>query len=1097
MERFPALTRTRLKQLAGDMKALIYPQLHPVKALLMAGSTDRISYDAAQKLNYKPVKLGQPLGPLWYSYWFHIETDFPAEWAGKRIDLLWNSLSEATLWLKGKPVQGLNFPYGERPDAVLTEKASVGQKLSFYVEMACNTSYGNWLEDKSPHAQPFSLERCEIALFDPVAWEMYLDFVVLQELQAELAGDNGPSEMAFEGELLFELNRFANEFDLNDKSTWTKAHKILKELYKRRNASTAHMVSAVGHGHLDTAWLWPIAETYRKCLRTWTNQLAIMDAYSDYKFAFSAAFHYQIIKESYPQVYQKVKEKAKGGQWLPVGGTWVEPDCNMPSGESLIRQFLFGQRFFVQEFGKRCREFFNPDVFGYSGQLPQIMKLAGIDYFLTSKLHENELNKPDNHTFIWQGIDGSEVLTHFPPLRFFTVPATVADMRGVLKRFRDHDRSARSIVLYGHGDGGGGPTKEMVERMRRYQDLQGLPKTEMSSPQEFFAAIDPLASTLPRQVGEIYFEYHRGTYTTQAWIKKANRRAEFLLHDLEFLSALAFKTQAIEYPQEELERLWKLLLVNQMHDILPGSSIGQVYEDARKDFAQIQVIGQQIKEEMIQVLINGDAQAGKTRVDAIHPYEAGTHASAPAISQPPVRANMSVTSTRRGTDRTRTGLRQLEITRNQPNKPGTKGSLEKAIEKKSDAANLIPINTTSFERHEVSTTPDGRLVIVNAPAYGIGEILQPEQLKSSKSDKLTAAATATESGNKIVLENSYLRAEFNKTGELTSLVEKNSKREVISGAGNRLQIFADKPAVYDAWQLELYHLETAKDCPAAHKYSIVSASINSKSHSYSHESKALRAEVKFEREIGEHSSMTQIVRLDAQSRRLEFHCQCEWHEDHKVLKVLFPVNVRAMDATYEIQFGAIERPTHFNTPYDLAKFEVCGHKWSDLSEHNFGVALLTESKYGFSTFANEMRITLLRAPKLPDNQADIGVHEFSYAIMPHTGSWQEAGVVAEAYKFNQPITWGQSMASPVVHSYFSLNDNNLVLDTIKKAEDSNALVLRLYESHGARGTARLQTSLPFSKAVFCNALEDEIGPVRIIDGQLELPYSHFRSYRLS
>ncbi len=311
MERFPALTRTRLKQLAGDMKALIYTATRPVDKLLMAGPTERIGYKEATELKYKPVKLGQPLGPQWSTFWFQIEAGIPKEWAGQRVDLLWNSLSEAQLWMDGKPLQGLNFPYGERPDAVLTKKAPAGEKISFYVEMACNTSYGIWLEPKSAHAEPFSLERCEIGLFDPLAWELYLDFVVLQELEVEMSTDSGPSDLPFAGELLFELNRFANAYDLTDKTTWTKAHKILKDLYKAHNPSVTHTSYAIGHGHLDTAWLWPIAETYRKCLRTWTNQLAIMDVYEDYKFACSAAFHYKIMKDRHPEYTKEPNKKPR------------------------------------------------------------------------------------------------------------------------------------------------------------------------------------------------------------------------------------------------------------------------------------------------------------------------------------------------------------------------------------------------------------------------------------------------------------------------------------------------------------------------------------------------------------------------------------------------------------------------------------------------------------------------------------------------------------------------------------------------------------------------------------------------------------------
>jgi len=1045
MERFPALTRARLKQLAGDMKALIYREVKPIDKLLMTGPiTDRINYDAAIKHTFKPVKLGHRLGPQWSTFWFQAEVAVPPEWAGERVDLLWDSQSEATLWINGKPCQGLNFPYGERPDAVLTQKASANEKFSFYVEMACNTYYGVWLEPKSPHAEPFSLERCEIGLFDPLAWEIYLDFVVLQELETELITDNGPSDLPFAGQLLFELNRFANEYDLTDRKTWAKAQKILKELYKCHNPSVTHTVFAAGHAHLDTAWLWPISETYRKCLRTWTNQLAIMDAYEDYKFACSAAFHYQIMKDRHPEIYKQAQKKAKAGQWIPVGGTWIEPDCNLPSGESLARQFIYGQRFFAKEFGKRCREFFNPDVFGYNGQLPQIMKLSSIDNFITVKLHENELNKPNYHTFFWQGIDGSQILTHFPPLRFFNVPATVNNMRDVLKRFRDHDRSQCSVVLYGHGDGGGGPTKEMIERLRRYKDLQGLPKTQMAAPQTFFDAISPIVDELPKQIGEIYFEYHRGTYTSQAWIKKANRKAEFLLHDIEFLASLGLKTKNAKYPEEELNRLWKLLLLNQMHDILPGSSIELVYKDAIKDFAEIESSGDKLKESALAVL------AGK------------------------------------------------------------------------------PINTTSFDRQEVCKTPRGKLVIANVPSYGVGEIIDYEQINDSQIHIKQAFIPPSVIGrnNKIILENAHLRATFNRSGDLVSLIEKHSGRETLTGPANHLQIFSDKPAVYDAWQLELYHLETVKDCEPAHTYSILSdlasnptsSSSTARSHlprqakspasktnienkSSKEKLSSLRAEIKFARKIGKDSAMTQTVRLDAGSRRLEFHCSVDWHEEHKVLKVLFPVNVQAMEATYEIQFGALQRPTHFNTPYDMAKFEACAHKWVDLSEHGFGVALLTESKYGYSVFGNEMRITLLRAPKLPDDKSDMGQHQFSYAIMPHTGTWQEAGVVAEAYKFNVPILFGKefekksgkdNISTYTPHSFFSINDPNLVIDTIKKAEDSQAIIVRFYECHGARGTAKLKTSLPFTYATFCNLLEDDLGTASIINGELEIPYMPFQ-----
>ncbi len=1006
MQRHPEYTQQRLKLLAERMRMLIYAEMRPVQKLLVSERCERISYADAQKLSYRPALIREQFGPFWATYWFQCEARVPTEWQGSRVDLHWESNSEATLWIGGRTAQGLNHeplaaervaPDG-RPDAVLVRSAHGGETVAFQVEMACNRMFGEGYLTSSEHSpRSFVLERCDIARFDPEAWQLYFDFWVLQQPAAEEAKD---LDKTWGGLLLEELNRFANVYRAEDRATWPAAATILKRLYEHRNASVVHELSAVGHAHIDTAWLWPIAETLRKCERTFSSQLAYMDDYPEDKFVCSQAQQYAWIKDRNPELYDRIRGKVAAGQWLPVGGTWIEPDCNIPSGESLCRQFLHGQRFFRQEFGVACSEFWNPDVFGYNGQLPQICRLAGIKWFLTDKLSWNRFNKPHHHTFVWEGIDGSELFTHFPPAQTYTAVVSVAQLRENARNYKDHDRSRESLLLFGHGDGGGGPTKAMLETLRRVRDLEGVPRTTIRTPTEFFERLERDNVDRARVVGELYFEYHRGTYTSQAATKRGNRTSEFLLHDIEFVAtAAAIENSDYEYPAEALDRLWKIVLLNQFHDILPGSSIGLVYEDAARDYARVQAEGGNLRDAALEALLGG------------HPTD------------------------------------------------------------------VVPVNTIGVARREVTQLPGGRLALVEAPAYGVGRIIANASFNPEPS-----ATANVSSDNGVVLENAHLRAALSRDGLLQSLIEKSTGREALAAPGNQLLLYIDEPNAWDAWDVDPQHNETESLCPPAGSCRVVDT------HS------PLRAEIVVERVIGKRSQLTQTVRLDAESRRLEFHCVCDWHEDHKMLKVAFPVNVRAMNATYEMQFGCVERPTHFNTSHDRARYEVPGHKWADLSEHGFGVALLSESKYGFSTFGNTMRMSLLRAPKHPDPQADMGRHEFAYAIMPHAGNWREAGVVAESLRFNAPLLFAPADAAhdAADRTFASVDDPNLLLDTIKWAEHCRAIVLRLYECHGARGVATLKLGFAARNARYCNLLEDDGEPADLADDTLRLPYTPFK-----
>jgi alpha-mannosidase len=989
VSRHPELTRRRIAQAAGRLRSLVHPELVAPDELLVSERAGRISPAEARGLAYRPARIGEPFGPQWATYWFKLAATLPPAWEGQPVELVWDSRSEATVWRDGEPLQALSSSSrGQRVTAPVEPREG---RIELMVEMACNELMGlpdpfkgvplhrtgrTWeepVDDRSLHAAPppARLVRAGLARVDHEAWDMLWDLEVLRALEAE-----PDLEPAWGGHLLAELNRFANAWIPAERDTWPQARAILAALLSRRNAGLVHRVTAVGHAHLDTAWLWPLAESRRKVVRSFANQLALMERYPEHRFVASSAQHYAWLEEDAPGLYARVRERVEEGRWEVVGGSWVEPDLNLPSGESLVRQLLYGQRELEQRFGRRCREAWVPDTFGYNGQLPQILRGAGIDRFLTQKLSWNQFTKPPHHSFRWEGIDGSWVLVHMPPADTYNAELTVPELRASAARFRDHDRSGTSLLAFGYGDGGGGPTPEMLERARRLGDLQGVPRVRLGTSDGFFSALEEeLGAEPPVVTGELYFEYHRGTYTSQAATKRGNRAGERLLHEAEAAAAIAHRLGRAEYPAEELRALWRTLLLNQFHDILPGSSIREVYEDAARDHAAVAEEAARLRDAAIAALDDG----------------------------------------------------------NEP----------------------VPLNLTPFHREEV-VERDGRLCLVDAQPYGFGGEVQAEG--RVRVDGL-------------VMENAHLRAEFDERGRLVSLLH---GREALAGPANVFELSEDRPTTYDAWELEPYADETRRALQGAHAHRVVTDD-------------PLRAEIEFEHRIGDASTLRQTVRLDAHSSRLEFRATIDWRERHRILRVAFPLAVRAANATYEMQFGVAERPTHVNTQADLARYEVPAHGFADLSEHRFGVALLTPDTHGVAIRGGTARLSLLRAPTDPDPEADQGVHEIAYALMPHGGGWREAWVVAEARSFATPLRWGTGARVGA-----RVSSDDLVLDTVKRAEDSDDLILRLYEAHGARGTARIRLGVPFSGAHRCDLLEGESRGELPVDGdEIEVAYRPF------
>ena len=853
---------------------------------------------------------------------------------------------------------------------------------------------------------PYRLIACHIARFDPAAWRLFHDFEVLRQLEADRTPPQRPNstggvaptlvrpalDTTWAGRLLHDLNRVCNILDPDGKATWPSGEAILEALLAVGNGDVCHELSAIGHAHIDTAWLWPIEETWRKCQRTFSTAIALMEAYPKFRFACSQACQYAAIEEKDPDLFVRILAKAATGQWIPVGGSWVEPDCNLPSGESISRQFLYGQRYFERTFGARSTIFWNPDVFGYAGQLPQIMRQAGMTRFLTQKLSWNRFTSPPHHSFRWRGIDGSEVLTHFPPVDTYNGMATVAELRYHAANYKDADRSAQALYLFGFGDGGGGPTAKMIERLARAGDLLGAPRSQIRTPEAFFERLEAEADQLAVVEGELYFENHRGTYTTQAEVKRLNRLVEGRLQTLDWLATLADLAGAPAPGRAEVERLWRTLLTNQFHDILPGSSIREVYERTVPELAALAEEASRLGEQLLAGLA-----------------------------------------------------------------PGSGGEWR-------------PINPTGFPRTEVAETPAGELACIAAPAFAAGLVV--------RCDDETRLTELGEEGFR--LENRALTATVSRAGDLVSLVHRATGREALAGGGGRILLFDDRPTNYEAWDIDPFALETAREAPSAHRCEVTADG-------------GLRAEIAFERRLGAASVLRQQIRLDAAAEHVEFATEIDWRDRRTLVKAVFETSCHARFATYETMFGAVERPTHANTDADLAQFEVPGHRWADLGEPGFGVSLLSDARYGFSAFGPVIGLSLIRGSLSPDPRADLGLHRLRYAVLPHTGDWRASQTVARAALFNRPPAWTRGAIPPLMETpLVDANPAEVVIDTIKPAEDGEGWIVRLYESAGGRASARLAFAAPVREAFLSNTLEDRLEPLVVNDGVLALDLRGFQ-----
>jgi len=1009
----------RIEELVKILPEYFYPEEIPLQ-ILATTSNDEIPFSEIDNCTFKTMKEGDIWGEAWCSAWFKLTATVPKNWHGKRVIARLNFEGEGCIFSEqGEPLQGLTngsvFVDGntrERFD--LFTKCQGGEDVKLLVEGASNSLFGVFTDALPlPKSKNFKehynakILCARLSVFDTEIYNCWLDLFFLQRLLADL-----DEKSVLRPLLRNRLTQVANLFDYsNPASKITEMRQIMAPILQMQSGDEHITSVAIGHAHIDTAWLWPVRETIRKCGRTFANQLQLIKKYPEYTFGASQPQHYQFVKERYPALYKKIKTAVAEGRWELQGGMWVEPDTNIPTGESLVRQLLYGKKFFKDEFGINVRNLWLPDVFGYSAVLPQLLQSAGIDSFLTQKISWNQFTRFPYHTFHWVGLDGSKILSHFPPEDTYNSQMDVARLRYAETNFEERGILPEFITLFGVGDGGGGPREEQIEDAIRMKNMAGCPKVRLDSAQSLFDKLHKHADKLPTWIGELYMEGHRGTLTTQAKNKKMNRLCEQTLRFTEMLcSCLPLPL----YPSTTLEQIWKTVLKNQFHDIIPGSSVTEVYKVSLQEYEQIiQQLQTIIENAVTQLQENNPNQQQLTIINNLsHDYN-----------------NIIYLNKQQATI---TDAQEWDALPVQPD---------------NDGGVWIPITCKAN-----SATPAKDAIITNIPNKQI---------------------TATTN----ILENQLIRYEFQQ-GTITRIYDKQLKQEFMPTAskGNLLSLYTDWPKAWDAWDVDITYENQLLENATLTNSKITNQGV-------------LFAQLELNWKFS-NSSLKQKIRLSAFSKRLDFICHCNWNECKKMLRVSFPTTINSLEANYEIQYGIYQRPTHRNTTTDMAKFEVCGHTFADLSNKNYGVALLNNCKYGYKIFNSTLDLNLLRSPYNPDPTADQGKHQFTYSILPHNNTLDNSTVLAEAHHLNSPPKPVDGLIK--YNLPIKLTQGNAILDWIKKAEDQDAWIARIYEPLGYHCNCTLQLADKNYKAFSSNIIEEKGTQLNTKDNQLNLNLKPFQ-----
>ncbi|WP_342357142.1 alpha-mannosidase [Paramicrobacterium chengjingii] len=951
----------------------IYCEARPVQVRAWEVNGEPVPFSHATAQTFEPFELGACWGRPWDTVWFEVEGEVPSDWDPSEtelvVDLGFTSdqpgfQAEGTVYDENgsiiKALEPLNA-WVPLPD--------VGP-FRIFIEAAANPVVQVPYEYEPTHvgdkstagSEPiYTLRELSISRRDLVVWELLQDITALDGLVDVL-----PVDGSRRADIIHALARMVDVMDPDHiAETAAAGREALASVLSGTAPESALIVSAVGHAHIDCAWLWPTRETIRKVARTFSNVLDLIDRDPDFVFAASSAQQYAWVRDTQPELFERIRKAVKAGRIRPVGGMWVESDTNMPGGEALVRQFVLGTRFFREEFGVTSNVGWLPDSFGYSGALPQIIRSAGISHFLTQKPSWNETNPMPNSSFLWEGIDGSRLFTHFPPAETYNSDLGAADLARSERKFRQKGAARNVIGLFGWGDGGGGPTREMLGAAARKRNLDGSPRVRLSDPESFFETASAELREPPVWVGEMYLELHRGTLISQARSKRGNRHSEALLRQAELWAATATMRFGVDYPYETLEKAWETVLLLQFHDILPGTSIAWVHQEAEQQYAKVE-------SELTSVIERS--------------------------------------------------LRQLS----------------------GDGGQILKANAGPLARRGV-------------PAMGVG----PECTG--------IAVDARDNGDSFVLIDDSLRVEIDRRGALLSVVDLAVNRELLpeGTAGGVLQLFRDTPREWDAWDINDEDKRSRKDLLEPVRIHLDEDAV-------------------FARHVV--GDTTIDVRLSLVDGHVKYTFDIDWHESQKLLKLAFPLDIRADHATSEIQFGHLHRPIHQNTSWDAARFETVAHRWVHVGEPSYGVAISNDTVYGHDIRNGQSpsgkpmttaRLSLVRAPRYPDPRADQGHHSFSVALRP--GGIPEA--IADGYAQHLPL---REVRGTAVAPLLEVSDPSIVVESVKLAEDrSGDLIVRVYEAHGNRSSATLRTNYAWSSVQTTDLLEDSAPAVAlrsVIDG---------------
>ncbi|MFP4105725.1 MAG: glycoside hydrolase family 38 C-terminal domain-containing protein [Phycisphaerae bacterium] len=1008
----------RVQKWRKHLQELFYAPLGEVE-LEGFVTAEQLSLEEAVQGDFQPM----PPGTRWGSQndygWFRTTVTLPPEAEGKRIVFHTGMENECLLFVNGKAAGSRSRP---RPELTLTREGEPGKTFDIVIEAyrdhGLRKSHAPFVPHGTDSIPPdflpdWPIQKSTYGVWREPVFQAWLDFETLVQIRHNIDPESlrvmKIDEAVKKFTTIVDWELPPEQFE----QTCREGSELLKPLLECANGSTAPEFFAFGHGHLDTAWLWPIEESERKAARTLSNQLSLAEEYPGYCFLMSQPAQYVWLEEKYPELYERVKQAVADGKIIADGAMWVEADTNVSGGEALIRQFIHGKKYFREKFGVESEMLWLPDVFGYTGALPQIMDGCGVKYFSTQKIFWNyHGGEPfPYNTFRWEGIDGSQVLVHLH--NNYNAMTKPEEVIGRWKNRRQKEGFSTFLFPFGHGDGGGGPTRIHAEYMKRLGDCEGVPRMRYGTPQEFFEDLQQRRETEERYVGELYFQAHRGVQTSQAKTKRGNRKSEIALREAEMWCVAAAAGGKFTVPAEQLEEAWKLVLVNQFHDILPGSSIAMVYERAEREYTR--VLG----------------MADETIADAA-------------------------------------------------------GSL-------TDEGDAITVlNSLNWDRRELVALPDGwtgakdaegdllcvqevdgvNYVQPTVPSCGWTS-LTPDKPRDICESGIACGVKATPNS----LENTELKVLFDEFGQVTSIFDKNAKRELADGPCNSLKMYRDVPMKYDAWDIDPMYRDMPVELPEKANIEVATEG-------------NLLGRLKITRKI-HNSSVTQWVTLRRESRRLDFETTVDWQEQHKLLKVNFPVDIRSHEAIHEIQFGHLRRPNHESRQLDKDMFEVPNHKWTALAEENRGCAVINDCKYGVDVRDNSINLTLLKSPQAPAMNADRGMQKFTYSFYAWNGPLMSSDLIRQGYNLNVPIRTAAGAAE--TKSLLQTDADNIVIEAVKPAEDgSGDVIVRLYESLRSACDCSLTINLPVESVDETDMLEEKVSQrLTLANGGVQLSFRPF------